>query len=154
METQARWLYRPALSVMKLSTLITVVSLTVGCQTVGHTTESPLHEMIRAAAISHDINPQIAFGLIDVESTFKPTAQKDGNYGLMQIRMATAKAMGFKGSLKDLMLPQNNLEYGMRYLHYCYNKHGEDRLALGCYNGSTSTKNRYPRRVLKASEKY
>ena len=95
METQARWLYRPALSVMKLSTLITVVSLTVGCQTVGHTTESPLHEMIRAAAISHDINPQIAFGLIDVESTFKPTAQKDGNYGLMQIRMATAKAMGF-----------------------------------------------------------
>ena len=154
METQARWLYRPALSVMKLSTLITVVSLTVGCQTVGHTTESPLHEMIRAAAISHDINPQIAFGLIDVESTFKPTAQKDGNYGLMQIRLATAQSMGFKGSLKDLMLPQNNLEYGMRYLHYCYNKHGEDRLALGCYNGSTSTKNRYPRRVLKASEKY
>ena len=154
METQARWLYRPALSVMKLSTLITVVSLTVGCQTVGHTTESPLHEMIRAAAISHDINPQIAFGLIDVESTFKFNAQKNGNYGLMQIRMATAKAMGFKGSLNDLMQPENNLEYGMRYLQYCYDKHGDDRLALGCYNGSTSSKNHYPRRVLRASEKY
>jgi soluble lytic murein transglycosylase-like protein len=154
MEAQARWLYRSALSGMRLSILISVGLLTVGCQTVGHTTESPLHEMIRAAAISHDVNPQIALGLIDVESTFKPTAQKDGNYGLMQIRMATAKAMGFKGNLNDLLIPENNLEYGMRYLHYCYEKHGEDRLALGCYNGSTSTKNRYPRRVLRASEKY
>jgi soluble lytic murein transglycosylase-like protein len=110
--------------------------------------------MIRAAAISHDVNPRIALGLIDVESTFKFNAQKDGNYGLMQIRMATAKAMGFKGNLNDLLIPENNLEYGMRYLHYCYEKHGEDRLALGCYNGSTSSKNRYPRRVLRASEKY
>ena len=139
---------------MKLSTLIAVGLLTVGCQTVGHTTESPLHEMIRVAAISHDVNPQIALGLIDVESTFKPTAQKDGNYGLMQIRMATAKAMGFKGSYNDLMLPENNLEYGMRYLHYCYMKHGEDHLALGCYNGFISAKSKYSRRVLKASEKY
>ena len=110
--------------------------------------------MIRVAAISHDVNPQIALGLIDVESTFKPTAQKDGNYGLMQIRMATAKAMGFKGSYNDLMLPENNLEYGMRYLHYCYMKHGEDHLALGCYNGFISAKSKYSRRVLKASEKY
>ena len=154
MEKEDGWHHRPALSVMKLSTLIAVALFTVGCQTVGHTTESPLHEMIRAAAISHDVNPQIALGLIDVESTFKPTAQKDGNYGLMQIRMATAKAMGFKGSFNDLLIPENNLEYGMRYLHYCYEKHGDDRLALGCYNGSTSAKSRYSRRVLRASEKY
>jgi len=142
------------LSVMKLSAPLLAVLLTTGCETVSRSAEPPLHEMIRAAAISHDVNPQIALGLIDVESTFKPTAQKDGNYGLMQIRMATAKAMGFKGNLNDLLIPENNLEYGMRYLHYCYEKHGEDRLALGCYNGSTSTKNRYPRRVLRASEKY
>ena len=154
METQARWFYRPALSVMRLSTLIAVGLFTVSCQTVGHTTELPLHEMIRAAAVSHDINPEIALGLIDVESTFKPTVSKDGNYGLMQIRLATAQSMGFKGSLKDLMLPQNNLEYGMRYLHYCYDKYEDVTLMLGCYNGSTSTKNRYPRRVLNASKKY
>jgi soluble lytic murein transglycosylase-like protein len=110
--------------------------------------------MIRAAAISHDVNPRIALGLIDVESTFKPTVSKDGNYGLMQIRVGTARSMGFKGTLKDLMIPENNLEYGMRYLHYCYMQHNDDRLALGCYNGSTSAKNRYPRRVLRASEKY
>ena len=110
--------------------------------------------MIRAAAVSHDISPEIALGLIDVESTFKPTAAKDGNYGLMQIRVATAKAMGFKGNLNELMTPENNVEYGLRYLQYCQDKYHDVTLALGCYNGSTSIKNRYAKRVIKASKKY
>jgi soluble lytic murein transglycosylase-like protein len=142
------------LSVMKLSALLAASLLTVGCQTVPKTAESPLHEMVRAAAISHDIQPSIALGLVDVESNFKPNASSEGNYGLMQIRYGTAKAMGFRGNLKDLLKPENNLEYGMRYLQYCYAKHGNYTLALGCYNGSTSAKNRYPRKVLRASEKY
>jgi len=154
MEAKDGWHRRTALSVMKLSATLVAALLTVGCETVGKTAESPLHEMIRAAAISHDISPEIALGLIDVESTFKPTASKDGNYGLMQVRVATAKAMGFKGNLTELMAPENNLEYGMRYLQYCQDKYHDVTLMLGCYNGSTSSKNRYPRRVIKASKKY
>ena len=142
------------MSVMKLSATLVAALLTVGCETVGKTAESPLHEMIRAAAVSHDISPEIALGLVDVESTFKPTASKDGNYGLMQVRVATARSMGFKGSSNDLMTPETNLEYGMRYLQYCQEKHQDVTLMLGCYNGSTSPKNRYARRVLKASKKY
>jgi len=154
MEKEDGWHHRTALSVMKLSAPLLAVLLTTGCETVSRSAEPPLHEMIRAAAVSHDISPEIALGLIDVESTFKPTAAKDGNYGLMQIRVATAKAMGFRGSLNELMMPENNLEYGMRYLQYCQDKYHDVTLALGCYNGSISSKNRYPRRVLKASKKY
>ena len=142
------------MSVMKLSTLIAVGLFTVGCQTVGHTTESPLHEMIRAAAVSHDVDPKIALALIDVESSFKPTASKDGNYGLMQLRYGTAISMGYKGSVAGLMKPETNIEYGMRYLQYCYTKHNDITLMLGCYNGSTSTKNKYAKRVLKRSGNY
>jgi len=154
MEKEDGWHHRTALSVMKLSAPLLAVLLTTGCETVSRSAEPPLHEMIRAAAVSHDISPEIALGLIDVESTFKPTASKDGNYGLMQVRVATAKAMGFKGNLTELMAPENNLEYGMRYLQYCQDKYHDVTLMLGCYNGSTSSKNRYPRRVLKASKKY
>lgn len=153
MEAQDGWYSSPAISVMKLSAPLVALLMTA-CQTVQSPAQPSLHEMIRAAAVSHDISPEIALGLIDVESTFKPTVSKDGNYGLMQIRLATAKSMGFKGSLKDLMIPENNIEYGMRYLQYCQEKHQDVTLMLGCYNGSTSTKNRYPRRVLKASKKY
>lgn len=154
METQDGWHNRPALSVMKLSALLAASLLATGCQTVGKTAESPLHEMIRAAAISHDISPSIALGLIDVESTFNPNASSEGNYGLMQIRLGTARAMGFRGSLRDLMKPENNVEYGLRYLTYCYKKHGDTTLMLGCYNGSTSSRNKYPKKVLRAAEKY
>jgi len=154
METQDGWHYRSALSVMKLSAPLLAALLTVGCETVGKTADSPLHEMIRAAAISHDIQPEIALGLVDVESKFNLKAEKDGNYGLMQIRMGTAQAMGFKGNFKDLMKPENNLEYGMRYLQYCYMKHGDVNLMLSCYNGAVSPKSRYAKRVLTASEQY
>ena len=153
METQDGWHHRTALSVMKLSAPLAAMLL-MGCQTIQSSAEPSLHEMIRVAAVSHDINPEIALGLIDVESTFKPSAQKDGNYGLMQIRIATARAMGFKGNPNDLMGPETNVEYGMRYLHYCHEKHEDVTLMLGCYNGSTSIKNRYAKRVLKASKKY
>jgi len=139
---------------MKLSTLITVACLTVGCQTAGHTSESPLHDMIRAAAVSHDVDPRIALALVDVESGFKPTASKDGNYGLMQLRYGTAVSMGYTGSLAGLMVPETNIEYGMRYLQYCFNKYNDTVLMLGCYNGSMSIKNKYPKRVLKASGRY
>lgn len=154
MEKEDGWHHRTALSVMKLSAPLLAVLLTTGCETVSKSAEPPLHEMIRAAAVSHDISPEIALGLVDVESTFKPTASKDGNYGLMQVRVATARSMGFKGSSNDLMTPETNLEYGMRYLQYCQEKHQDVTLMLGCYNGSTSPKNRYARRVLKASKKY
>jgi len=153
MEAQDGWYSSPALSVMKLSAPLVALLLTA-CQTVQSSAEPSLHEMIRVAAVSHDINPEIALGLVDVESTFKPSAQKDGNYGLMQIRLATAKAMGFKGSLSELMKPENNLEYGMRYLHYCYAIHEDVKLMLGCYNGSTSSHNSYSKRVIAASKKY
>jgi len=153
MEAQDGWYSSPAISVMKLSAPLVALLMTA-CQTVQSPAQPSLHEMIRAAAVSHAISPEIALGLVDVESTFKPTASKDGNYGLMQIRVATAKSMGFKGTLNDLMIPENNIEYGMRYLHYCYDKYEDVTLMLGCYNGSTSSKNRYPKRVLKASKKY
>jgi len=110
--------------------------------------------MIRAAAISHDVDPRIALALVDVESNFKPTASKDGNYGLMQVRYGTAVSMGYTGSVTGLMNPETNVEYGMRYLSYCFAKHSDITLMLGCYNGSTSPKNRYARRVMRASEKY
>ena len=153
MEAQDGWFCSPAISVMKLSAPLVAMLLTA-CQTVQSSAQPSLHEMIRVAAVSHDIRPEIALGLVDVESTFKVTASKDGNYGLMQIRMATAKAMGFNGNLNDLMTTEKNLEYGMRYLQYCQDKYHDETLMLGCYNGSTSNKNRYPRRVLRASQKY
>ena len=43
----------------------------------------------------------------------------DGNgtsYGICQIKLATSRTLGFKGSAKELMKPEVNIEYAARYL--------------------------------------
>ena len=50
------------------------------------------------------------------ESGGNPRAVHAGNYGLMQIRLATARAMGYTGSAAGLLEPQTNMTYALRYL--------------------------------------
>jgi len=41
---------------------------------------------------------------------------KGNSVGICQIKLATAKMLGFKGTEKQLMEPQNNIEYAAKYL--------------------------------------
>ena len=50
------------------------------------------------------------------ESGGNPRAVHAGNYGLMQIRLSTARAMGYTGSAAGLLDPQTNMTYALRYL--------------------------------------
>lgn len=50
------------------------------------------------------------------ESTHRPTAVNRPYYGLLQILPATARSMGFKGQPQDLLDPDTNLEFSVKYL--------------------------------------
>jgi soluble lytic murein transglycosylase-like protein len=50
------------------------------------------------------------------ESTHRPEARNGPYYGLLQILPATARGMGFTGAKNDLLDPDVNLEYGVKYL--------------------------------------
>jgi soluble lytic murein transglycosylase-like protein len=141
------------MSRMKLSTFPLLFGLCLYGTPV-HSTEVPnLHEIIRVAAVSHGISPPIALALVETESTFDPSSYSEGNYGLMQVRYNTAKDMGFNGTKEQLMDVSNNIEYGMRFLEYCYKRFHSDRAALECYNGSDN-KEAYASLVIKRSAKY
>jgi soluble lytic murein transglycosylase-like protein len=47
-----------------------------------------------------------------------------GNYGLMQIRLGTARAMGFNGSAAELLDAETNMTYAVRYLAGAYRAAG------------------------------
>jgi soluble lytic murein transglycosylase-like protein len=47
-----------------------------------------------------------------------------GNYGLMQIRLGTARAMGYSGSAAGLLDAQTNMTYAVRYLAGAYRAAG------------------------------
>ncbi len=73
--------------------------------------------LIRAAAKKHGVPLNIAHAVVQVESNFNPGARGSaGEVGLMQIKPATARGVGYRGSTKGLYDPATNLEYGMRYL--------------------------------------
>jgi soluble lytic murein transglycosylase-like protein len=58
------------------------------------------------------------------ESGGNPRAVHAGNFGLMQIRLSTARAMGYSGSAAGLLDPQTNMTYALRYLAGAYRAAG------------------------------
>jgi len=59
----------------------------------------------------------LAQAVIRIESNFRVNARgAAGEIGLMQIKPATARMMGYSGSVKGLYDPETNIRYGMKYL--------------------------------------
>jgi soluble lytic murein transglycosylase-like protein len=60
--------------------------------------------------------------------------------GLMQIQLATAKHMGFKGNYKELLNPIVNIEYGGKYLRWLLDKNNNNiAQSLGCFNSGPNS---------------
>lgn len=73
--------------------------------------------LIAKYANQHGVPYKLARAVVQVESTFRPDVTgAAGEIGLMQIKLATARGMGFKGSRKELYDPATNLYWGMKYL--------------------------------------
>lgn len=73
--------------------------------------------LIRKAAAKHGVPVKIAKAVVEVESNFNPRARgRAGEVGLMQIKPATARGIGYRGSTKALYDPETNIEWGMKYL--------------------------------------
>jgi len=69
------------------------------------------------------------------ESGGNPHAVHAGNYGLMQIRLGTARAMGYTGSAAGLLDPQTNMTYALRYLAGAYRAAGgNENRAVALYS--------------------
>ena len=69
------------------------------------------------------------------ESGGNPRAVSRGNYGLMQIRLSTARAMGYTGSAAGLLDPQINMTYAVRYLAGAYRAAGgNEARAIALYS--------------------
>ena len=68
------------------------------------------------------------------ESGGNARAVHGGNYGLMQIRLGTARAMGYTGSAAGLLDPQTNMTYALRYLAGAYRAaSGNENRAIALY---------------------
>ena len=79
--------------------------------------EQPYKPLIERYASENGVPLSLAHAVITVESNYKPNSLgKAGEVGLMQIKPATAKLMGYSGSKKGLFDPETNIKFGMKYL--------------------------------------
>jgi len=85
---------------------------------------APLDGMAASQASANGVPVSLVERVIKRESGGNPRAVSRGNYGLMQIRLGTARAMGFSGSAADLLDPQVNMTYAVRYLAGAYRAAG------------------------------
>lgn len=73
--------------------------------------------IVRRYAASYGVPVSLAHAVIQVESNYRADARGSaGEVGLMQIKPATARMMGYSGSVKDLFDPETNIRFGMKYL--------------------------------------
>ncbi|MGE0566030.1 MAG: transglycosylase SLT domain-containing protein [Pseudolabrys sp.] len=72
--------------------------------------------------------------VIHRESRGNPRAVSKGNFGLMQIRLGTARAMGYRGGVQGLLDADTNMTYAVKYLAGAYKvARGNHDLAVRYY---------------------
>lgn len=104
----------------------------------------PLGQLVAVKALEHNVPAPLAHAIVTKESGFNPTVISKGNYGLGQIRCGTARGLGFTGNCRDLLDPETNLTYSMRYLREALDRsRGDWCKAATLYNRGT---NATPRR--------
>lgn len=86
--------------------------------------DSQIGGMAAQQASAAGIPVSLVERVIKRESGGNPRAVSRGNYGLMQIRLGTARAMGYTGSASGLLDAQTNMTYAVRYLAGAYRAAG------------------------------
>lgn len=80
-------------------------------------TSNPYANYINKYADNYGVPTALAHAVVRHESNFQPNALgRAGEIGLMQIKLATARGLGYSGSAKGLYDPATNIQYGMKYL--------------------------------------
>src|SRR6478609_10145668 len=81
-------------------------------------------EMVARHAAANGVPVSLVHRVIMRESRYNPRAISKGNYGIMQIRLGTARAMGYTGTASGLLDPEVNMTYAVKYLAGAYKTAG------------------------------
>jgi soluble lytic murein transglycosylase-like protein len=94
-------------------------------------------------SIKYSLPPGLLKSLCYIESKHDPSVINinDGgsdSIGICQVKLKTAKWLGFKGNEKDLLKPENNIEYAGKYLKYQIERYDSLSKGVIAYNRGNS----------------
>ena len=115
--------------------LCAVILLTLGLHGQAHAQASDeILAAITQYSAEYGVPERLVHRVVKRESKYNPRASHRGNLGLMQIKLATARTMGYRGAAKGLLEADTNLKFGVKYLAGAYLVAGRnERKALQYY---------------------
>ena len=90
------------------------------------TSAGGLRTQVARHAAAHGIPGNVANAIVTLESRHRPHVIHKGNYGLIQIRYGTARALGYRGAPSGLLNTETNLRFGMAYFARGWKASGGD----------------------------
>jgi soluble lytic murein transglycosylase-like protein len=81
---------------------------------------SAVNERVAYYARVYDVPESLIHRSIQRESGYDPTSHAGPYWGLMQIRLDTARGMGYRGTARGLLDADTNLKYAVAYLSNAY----------------------------------
>lgn len=93
--------------------------------------------MVASHASANGVPAALVHRVIVRESRYQPRlVGRGGTIGLMQIKLATARSLGYTGDAAGLRDPNTNLTYAVRYLAGAYRAaNGDHNRAIAYYSG-------------------
>jgi soluble lytic murein transglycosylase-like protein len=107
--------------------------------------------LIQSMAPSHGVPTWFALRIAHVESNYNPRLRgAAGEYGVYQLKCATAKGIGFSGNCSELLDARTNVKWGLKHLSLAIGKsRGNLKLAASKHNGGLYRRSLVPTYVAK-----
>jgi soluble lytic murein transglycosylase-like protein len=102
--------------------------------------------IISAMSPTYNVPTWFALRIAKVESGYNPAVRGDaGEYGVFQIKCATARFLGFEGSCAELYDARTNVEWGLKHLSAALVRSGGNlKLAASKHNGGLGRRTLVP----------
>lgn len=119
----------------------------------GAPAHSGLHAMVTAAAVRNGVPHRLMHGVIKVESGYRCNAYnaRGGAHGIGQVKPATARSVGVRGSLFNC---STGIEAAARYLRLAINRGGASCAGVSLYERGIYARpvcTGYGRKVMRAA---
>jgi soluble lytic murein transglycosylase-like protein len=98
--------------------------------------------LIKSQAPRYGVPTWFALRIAHVESGYNPRARgAAGEYGVFQMKCATARGIGFRGNCSALLNASTNVQYGLKHLSLAVrSSRGNLKLAASKHNGGLGRK--------------
>ena len=110
-----------------MSTILIALAVSATAAAAGHRQRAVnvdangnLDSLIARHASANNVPEDLVRRIIKRESGGRPGVVSKGNYGLMQIKLANARSMGYQGSEGGLLDADTNMTYAVKYLAGAY----------------------------------